>query len=328
MAITVNNITDTTGIRGVPADMALAKEVFSGLVLEAFERKNLALKLVTNKTIQSGSSTYFPVIAQLADTAIADYVVGADVSTSAIPVKERIITIDAPQYVSLAISRLEEKILEFETRSELANQMAEALATKIDKDVFSTILVASQTSGTIGGEVMQPDGSEVNNDAIYTGATAEAKGDALFAATFEANTLFKQKDVTGDPVVVTTPANFNNLVQSGKGVHRDFTSGANGGVDTGTIVQIAGIKYMWSNHLPVDTYVTITGETNKRYLQALAFTPECVGVVKLMDIMTEIDSLPTRIQEDLLKTWYWIGMGVLKPACACAITGGDTGVAA
>jgi len=326
MAITPVNIADTTGIRGVPANMALAKEVFSGLVLEAFARKNLALNLVTSKTIQSGSSTYFPVIAQLSDAAIGDYVVGADVETSAIPVKERVITIDAPQYVSLSISRLEEKILEFDTRSELANQMAEALSTKVDKDVFSTILLASQTSGTIDGIAMQPDGSEVNNDAIHDGATAEEKGDALFAATFEANTLFKEKDVIGEPVVVTTPANFNNLVQSAKGINRDYTSG-NGGVDTGTIVQVAGIKYMWSNHLPTSTYVDV-GETNTRYLQALAFTPECVGVVKLMDIMTEIDHIPTRIQEDLLKTWYWLGMGVLKPACACAITGGDTGVAA
>jgi len=324
MAIGINNITDTTGTRGLPADMALAKEKFSGMVMEAFDRKNMALGMVENRTIESGSSAYFPVIAQLPETAVAPYVVGTDVSTSAIPVKERVITIDAPQYVSLAISRLEEKILEFETRSALANQMAEALSTKIDKDVFSEILVASQTSGTIGGEVMQPDGSEVNNDVIYTGATAEDKGDAIFSAIFEANTVFKQKDVSGDPVFVTTPANFNYLVQSGKGVHRDFTSG-NGGVDSGTIVQIAGIKIMYSNHLPTSTNVDV-GETNYRYLQGLMFTSECVGIVKLLDISTSIHEIPERIQEDLLKTWYWLGMGVLKPACACAITGGDTGV--
>ena len=186
--------------------------------------------------------------------------------------------------------------------------------------MFSEILVASQTSGTIGGEVMQPDGSEVNNDAIYSGATAEAKGDALFSAIFEANTVFKQKDVPGDPVIVTTPANFNYLVQSGKGVHRDFTSGSNGGVDSGTIVEIAGLKIMWTNHLPVATAVNVGG-TNK-YLQALAFTEDCIGVVKLMDIMTDIDKLPTKIRQDLLKSFYWIGMGTLNPSMACAITGG------
>ena len=263
---------------------------------------------------------YFPIIAQLADSSAAGYVVGTDVSTTAIPVKERVITIDQPQYVALSISRLEEKILAFDTRSKLAKQMGEALATKIDKEVFAEILVASQTSGTIGGVAMQPDGSEVNNDAIMGGATPEAKGDALFAAIFEANTVFKQKDVPGDPVVVTTPANFNFLVQSGKGVHRDFTSGSNGGVDAGTIVEIAGLKIMWTNHLPVGTAVSVSGVDKK--LQALAFTEDCIGVVKLMEIMTDIDPLPTKIREDLLKSFYWIGMGVLNPSMACAITGG------
>ena len=320
MAITPSNITDTTGTRGNPADMALAKEIFSGLVMEAFDRKNIGLKMVYNQTIENGSSAYFPIIAQLADSSAAAYVVGTDVSTTAIPVKERVITIDQPQYVALSISRLEEKILAFDTRSKLAKQMGEALATKIDKEVFAEILVASQTSGTIGGVAMQPDGSEVNNDAISSGATPEAKGDALFAAIFEANTVFKQKEVPGDPVVVTTPANFNFLVQSGKGVHRDFTSGANGGVDSGTIVEIAGLKIMWTNHLPVGTAVSVAAVDKK--LQALAFTEDCIGVVKLMEIMTDIDPLPTKIREDLLKSFYWIGMGVLNPSMACAITGG------
>ena len=321
MAITPNNITDTgaAGTRGNPADMKLAKEVFSGLVMEAFDRKNIGLKMVYNQTIENGSSAYFPIIAQLADTAGGAYTIGADVTTTAIPVKERVITIDQPQYVALSISRLEEKILAFDTRAKLAKQMGEALATKIDKEVFAEILLASQTSGTIGGSVMQPDGSEVNNDAIATGATAEAKGDALFSAIFEANTLFKQKDVPGDPVVVTTPANFNYLVQSSKGVHRDFTSG-NGGVDAGTIVEIAGLKIMYTNHLPVGTAVSVGGVNKK--LQALAFTEDCVGVVKLMEVMTDIDPLPAKIRQDLLKTFYWLGMGVLNPSMACAITGG------
>ena len=321
MAITPNNITDTgaAGTRGNPADMKLAKEVFSGLVMEAFDRKNIGLKMVYNQTIENGSSAYFPIIAQLADTAGGAYTIGADVATTAIPVKERVITIDQPQYVALSISRLEEKILAFDTRAKLAKQMGEALATKIDKEVFAEILLASQTSGTIGGSVMQPDGSEVNNDAIATGATAEAKGDALFSAIFEANTLFKQKDVPGDPVVVTTPANFNYLVQSSKGVHRDFTSG-NGGVDAGTIVEIAGLKIMYTNHLPVGTAVSVGGVNKK--LQALAFTEDCVGVVKLMEVMTDIDPLPAKIRQDLLKTFYWLGMGVLNPSMACAITGG------
>lgn len=319
MAITPNNITSNAGTLGLPADMELAKEVFSGLVLEAFDRKNIGLGLVSVMTIENGSSDYFPVVAQAPDTDVAAYVVGDDVSTSAIPVKERVINIAQPQYHALSISKLEEKILNFEVRSKLAKQMGEALATKIDKQVFSEVLIASQTSGTIGGEVMQPDGSEVNNDVIFSGATAEAKGDAIFSAIFEGDTIMDEKDVSGEKVCVLTKANFNHLVQSAKGIHRDYTSG-NGGVDTGTIVQIAGINITWTNHLPTSTPVDVGG-TNK-YLQGLLFTDECVGVVKLMDVMTDIDPIPTKIRQDLIKSFYWLGMGTLKPAAACALTGG------
>ena len=78
---------------------------------------------------------------------------------------------------------------------------------------------------------------------------------------------------------------------------------------------------MWTNHLPVGTAVSVNSVNKK--LQALAFTEDCIGVVKLMEIMTDIDPLPTKIREDLLKSFYWIGMGVLNPSMACAICGGD-----
>ena len=319
MAISPVNIGNNAGVRGVASDMDNALKVFSGLVLTAFERKNIGVGMIKVMTAGKAKQVQFPVIAQLADTAGASYVVGTDVSTSLIPVKERVITIGAPTYVALNISGLEEKVLGYETRGELSKQLGESLATKIDKAVFAQVLVASQTSGTIGGEVMQPDGSEVNNDAISGGTTPEAKGDALLAALFEANTLLKQKDVAGEPIFVTTPANYNYLVQGGKGIHKDYTSG-NGGLDTGNIIQIAGIKIMWSNHLPVGTSVDVAGTAKK--LQGLLFTPDCVGMAKMADVTTEIDKLPTRIDEDLIKVYYWNAMGVLNPACAVAITGG------
>lgn len=321
MAITANNIGNNTGIRGVPTDYDNAKEVFSGLVLTSFDRKNIGVGMIKTMSIPNGHSASFPIIARSLDNgdAVASYVIGDDVSTQAIPVKERVITINAPTYYALSISKLEEKLLHFQTRGELAKQMGEALAYTIDKAVFSQVLVASQTSGTIGGSKMQPDGSEVNNDAISAGATNEAKGDALFTALFEANTLLKQKDVTAEPIFVTTPANFNYLVQSSKGVHRDFTSG-NGGVDTGTIMKIAGISITWSNNLPVGTSVDVGGSAKK--LQGLLFCPDAVAMVKLNDVTTEIDKLPTKIGQDLLKSYFWNGMGVLNPACAAAITGG------
>lgn len=332
MAISPVNIGNNAGTRGVPTDMANALEVYSGLVMTSFDRKNIGLNHVKVKTVSSGSSVQFPIIARSLDNSdvVRTHVPGTELSTNDIPVKDRVINIDTLEYYSLAINKFEEKILHFETRSELGKQAGEALAVTIDTDVFSNVLLASQTSGTIGGSVMQPDGSEVNNDAIDGGASAEAKGDALLDAIYEAATVMDEKDVTGEKIFITTPRNYNYLVQSQKGVHRDYTS-ANGDIGKGTIIEIAGVKIMWSNNLPVtdtiandttnsvETGVSVSGVDKK--FQGLLFTPDCVGVVKLMDITTESNYLPKQL-DTLLTSYYSYGMGVLNPGASCVITGG------
>lgn len=332
MAISPVNIGNNAGTRGVPTDMDNALEIYSGLVLTAFDRKNIALDHVMVKTVQSGSSVQFPIIARSLDNSdvVRTHVPGTELSTNDIPVKDRVINIDTLEYYSLAINKFEEKILHFETRSELGKQAGEALATTIDKDVFAQVLLASQTSGTIGGSVMQPDGSEVNNDVIDSGTTAEAKGDALLDAIYEGVTLMAEKDITGEKVFITTPRNYNYLVQSQKGVHKDYTSG-NGDIGKGTIIEIAGVKILWSNNLPVtDTIANDTansvetgvnvGGTDKKF-QGLLFNSACVGVVKLMDITTESNYLPKQL-DTLLTSYYSYGMGVLNPGASCVITGG------
>lgn len=318
MAVSVINIgNNSSSPLGKPTEMANALEVYYGQVLTAFERKNVFLDLVTVKTIQSGSSTSIPVIGQGAETDIKTHVPGTDLTMASIPVKERVINIDALEYFAMAVDKFEEKILHFETRGELAKQAGEALSVKIDKKVATTILLASQTSGTIGGAVVQADGTEVNNDAIHTGATPKAKGNALIEAVFQLSAEMEKKNVTGEKVLVVSPTEYSYLAQS-DGVNKEITYGNNGGIDKGTIMEVAGIKILKSNHLPTIP-VDVAG-TNK-YLKGLLFTSECVGVVKMMDLTSESNYLPLQLAT-LLTTYYSYGMGVLKPGCSGAITGG------
>lgn len=318
MAVSVINIGNNSQTPlGKPTDMANALEVYYGQVLTAFERKNVFLDLVTVKTIQSGSSVSIPVIGQGSETDIKTHVPGTDLTMASIPVKERVINIDALEYFALAVDKFEEKILHFETRGELAKQAGEALSVKIDKKVATTILLASQTSGTIGGSVVQADGTEVNNDAIDSGATPKAKGNALIEAVFTLSAEMEKKNVTGEKVLVVSPTEYSYLAQS-DGVNKDITYGNNGGIDKGTIMEVAGIKILKSNHLPT-TPVDVAGVNKK--LKGLLFTSECVGVVKMMDLTSESNYLPLQLAT-LLTTYYSYGMGVLKPGCAGAITGG------
>ena len=318
MAVSVINIgSNVSTPRGKPTEMANALEVYYGQVLTAFERKNVFLDLVTVKTLQNGSSTSIPVIGQGAESDIKTHVPGTDLTMASIPVKERIINIDALEYFALAVDKFEEKILHFETRGELAKQAGEALSVKIDKKVATTILLASQTSGTIGGSVVQADGTEVNNDTIDTGATPKAKGNALIEAVFALVAEMEKKNVTGEKMLVVSPTEYSYLAQS-DGVNKDITSGDNGGINKGTIMEVAGIKIYKSNHLPT-VPVDVSGVNKK--LKALLFTSEAIGVVKMMDLTSESNYLPLQLAT-LLTTYYSYGMGVLKPGCAGVITGG------
>lgn len=313
MALTVNNIGNNSGTRGVPTDMDNAMEIYYGSVLTAFERKNVFLDLVTTKSIDSGSSVSIPVIGQGSDTATNTHVPGTDLTMSTIPVKERIINIDALEYFALAVDKFEEKVLHFETRGELAKQAGEALATKIDKAVANALRLAAETSGTIGGAAVQADGTEVNNDAIGAGADAKAKGEAMIEAVFAAVAAMEAKDVSGDKVLVVDPLHYSYLAQS-SAVNKDITSGDNGGINKGTVMEVAGIRIYKSNHLGTGTAMTST-----KLLKGLIFSAEAVAVAKLMDVTSEVNYIPEQLAT-LMTTYYSYGMGVLKPAGACAIT--------
>ena len=320
MALTVNNIGNNSSTpRGLPTEMDNSLEIYYGSVLTAFDRKQLFLDLVTTKSIDSGSSISIPVIGQSSDSDTNTHVPGTELSMSAIAVKERIINIDALEYYALAVDKFEEKVLHFETRGELAKQAGEALAVKIDKAVVGALVTASQTSGTIGGSAVQADGTEVNNDVIDSGSTPADKGNALIEAVFASVAAMEEKDVAGEKYLVVSPIIYSYLAQS-NGVNKDITSGDNGGINKGTIMEVAGIKIYKSNYIPIDSTVDVGG-TNKK-LKALLFTSEAVAVAKLMDVTSEVNYIPEQLAT-LMTTYYSYGIGVLKPGCSCVITGGN-----
>jgi hypothetical protein len=320
MALTVNNIGNNSSTpRGVPTEMANALEIYYGSVLTAFDRKQVFLDLVTTKSIESGSSISIPVIGQGSDGDTNTHVPGTELTMSTIPVKERIINIDALEYFAIAVDKFEEKVLHFETRGELAKQAGEALAVKIDKAVAAMLLTASQTSGTIGGSAVQADGTEVNNDAIDSGSTPKDKGDALIEAVFAAVAAMEEKDVSGEKYLVVSPVVYSYLAQS-DAVNKDVTASTNGGLDKGTVMEVAGIRIYKSNYVGTDTAVDVGGTDKK--LKALIFTSEAVAVAKLMDVTSEVNYIPEQLAT-LMTTYYSYGMGVLKPAAACVITGGN-----
>jgi hypothetical protein len=307
MAFTIAATDVTTPINtgnGTAYSRDLGLKLYSNEVLAAFARKNMFLDKVKTRTISGGISAQFITTGQAADTNAAAHTPGADVSAQTLAVNEKVITIGQRIYYSHFLDKLDEKLSQFDIRGELAVQTAEALSTKIDKEIASNIMKASETAATntqIAGHII-----DMGTKAAFAALTTEAKGDALVAALFDANVAFNAADVPMDGrEFVTTPANYAAIVQSQKAVNRDFTNG-NGGIDSGVVLNIAGTPIMWSNHLPT------RNTANNADILGLFFQTGCVGVVKAMDITSESNYIPEKLG-DLLTSYYALGMGVLEP---------------
>ena len=315
-SFTPTNPINTDGASAVPgsSNRALGLKTYSGEVLTAFTRQNMFLDMVKTRTINGGISAQFITTGQAADTDAATHTPGSDVAASVLKVSERTISITDRIYYSHFIDKLDEKLAQYDLRGELAKQAAEALSTKIDKQIAGQIMIASETAATttqIAGHIVS-----VGTKAAFAALTTEAKGDALVEALFDSNVAFNAADVPMDGRgLVTTPQNYAYIVQSQKAVNRDFTNG-NGGIDSGNVMNIAGTPIKWSNHLPT------RNTADSADLLGLFFQTGCVGVVKAMDITSEANYIPEKLG-DLLTSYYALGMGILEPGKACSIVATD-----
>lgn len=298
------NINSPIQAEGTGDRRALGLKLYSGEVLKAFDRHNIAMNYVKTRSISGGTSTSFIVTGQASDANVNVHTPGADVDTNILKSNERVITVTDRYYYSHFVDALEDKLSQYEVRSELAKQAAEALATKIDKEIFATM----GGSVAVAGVADQKAAKLVVDADIAGGATAEAKGNALVESLFEMNTLFDQDDLpVSGRVFVTTPRNYYNIVQATKIIDKDFTTN-NGGLDTGKVQMVAGTPVIVTNNLPA----TVNDGTADHDVQGYFFTPGVMGVVKAMDITSEANYIPEKLG-DLLTSYYALGMGVLNP---------------
>jgi hypothetical protein len=302
MAFTTSNPNFEFGVS--PAtNKNVALKVFAGEVLTAFERKNVFLNLVTNRSISSGKSAQFPVIGAL--TTERTHTPGADITADTISSAEQVITINARKYASVFIDQFDEAMSHYEVRGQYASEIGQILAKKVDVAVTAQ-LSACAVATTANVKVGQP----AYNAKVALGGTTSATDKAAFpdklvGALFDAQTKFDGNDITGERTLVLNPTAYYLLVQSSKAVNRDWTD-TNGGIDTGKVFKIAGVPVVMSNNVPAGTY-------------GFLFTPAAVGVVKLMDIKSESNYIPEKLGT-LLVSSYAMGEGVLNAGCSQVFT--------
>lgn len=307
---------DNSGIilTGATSTSTLSRDVFLE-VKEAFDRTNIMLPLIYSQTIQSGHAGQFIIGGKdsytLAKTQgrnanVVDTDVGNDISVNPIKMDERLINIDDVVYDARRIDGKEEKVAHYDVRGPVTNMIGQTLAQYIDRKIITTLGIAAESTGLAGNDNAP---AVIVNTAITGGSTAKDKGNALGESIMEGIAKLEMIDNNEEKFVITNPLYSAYLAQSDF-INKDYTSGNNGGVDTGRIGMVGGADVFKTNHLDA--------ATNIENIAAFVFTKEAVGYVILQDMISEVNYDFNKFAT-LISSRFATGCGVLRPECCIAI---------
>ena len=216
MAITpsVGGMTD----HSVTAARSLFLKVFSGEVMNAYERAIKVSPLLTNRTISSGRSAQFPTTGvasaryfQSGDDLFTDTNGDSHAYLSTIKQSERVIHIDDLLTASCFIDQLDEAMSHYDYRSAFAKELGSALARHQDNYALYTLFSACQNVGDVANEQTPGGGGGTVSDADFlTSATSALDTIYDLAKTFD------EKDMPAeDRFLVLPPVAYYNLIKAG-----------------------------------------------------------------------------------------------------------------
>lgn len=295
---------------------SLFLKVFSGEVLSAFERENLMLNMTNVRSITSGKSAQFPVTGTISSSY---HTIGNEILGTAVNKNEKIINIDDMLLANAFVAELDELKNHYDVRSIYSNEMGQALAKTIDKNLLNLVVLASRvstanvTGGNIGDQIIDAD--------------ANTNASSLKDSIFDAIQKLDENDVpSSDRFIVVKPDQYYQLLNLDSVMSRDFSANA-GDRSKGVITTIGGVPLVKSNTAVAsftDQSAASTAGTNNTYIgnfstvQAVVFHKQAVGTVKLKDLVLETTYDPRRLGT-LMTARMALGHGILRPECAVSI---------
>lgn len=298
-------------------DNALFLQVWAGEVLTAFRKNTIFEPLHTVRTISSGKSASFPILGL---TSASYHTPGTMLTGSQIKAAEAVIKIDDKLVSNVFVADIDEAKNHYDVRSPYSSEMGNALAYRFDQNVAAMIAKAARTATNFNTDL--PGGTRIK---IVAASKTAITGSQLAAALFSAAT---QMDVNNlpenDRYCVLAPAEYYKLVQTTDVINRDW--GGAGAYSDGSVLKVAGITILKSNHLPTTNRTAVTGEQNDytaNYTDsvALCFNKMAVGTVKLMDLKMEQTGSDVHAlwQGTFMVASMALGTGILRPDCAIEI---------
>ncbi len=298
-------------------DNAMFLKVWAGEVLTAFRKATVFEALHKVRTISSGKTAQFPIIGV---NSASYHTPGNQIIGTQQKVAEATVNIDDKLISSVFLADIDEAKNHYDVRSQFSAEMGNALAYTFDKNVAATIAKAARTANHFNTDL--PGGTRIKivaaNKAAITGAQLAT---ALFAA---AQKMDENNLPEGDRYCCLAPAEYYKLVQETSVINRDW--GGQGAYADGTVLRVAGIDIIKSNHLPTTNRSAVTGENNSYdadYTKsvALVWNPGAAGTVKLMDLKMETTGGDVHAlwQGTFMVASMACGTGILRPDCAIEI---------
>ena len=296
---------------------SLFLKVFSGEVMESFERTAVTLDKHLVRQISSGKSAQFPIMGR---SSASYHTPGAEIVGSDLNHNEKIIQINDLLISHHFIANIDEAKNHYDVRSIYSQEMGRALAFQMDKHVLQMMVAAANESTANVGDTSYPSGTVITDSDANTSATS------LIASIFSAaETLDDNYVPSEDRYCFLKPEQYYLLANATNAVNVDFSG--QGSIATGQVPQLAGINLIKVPHLPTAN-VTGTdvdaGGANGQQVSAAVNTvavishPSAVGTVKLMDLAVESE-YDIRRQGTLMVAKYAAGHGVLRPEAAVQI---------
>lgn len=291
-------------VNGAGATDALFLKVYGGEVLTAFETLNVMERLQMIRNISSGKSAQFPATWKVN---ASYHTPGAEIVGQTSNVNERVITIDDLLIADVFIPVIDEAKNHYEYRSEYSTQCGRSLARKFDTNSQQVGVLAARASATVTGG---------NGGTQLTNAGYATTGSTIAAGIFASAQALDEKDVPEDSrVAILRPAQYYLAAQTTDVINRDW--GGAGVYADGTVLRVAGVEIVKSNHLPSTNVASgpTAYQGDFSNTQALVMQKGAIGTVKLLDLGVEME-YDMRRQGTLIVAKYALGHGILRPECA------------
>lgn len=298
-------------------DNALFLQVFAGEVLTAFRKATIFESLHTVRTISSGKSASFPLIGL---NSAAYHTPGTMLTGTQVKHAEAVIKIDDKLVSNVFVADIDEAKNHYDVRAPYSTEMGNALAYTFDKNVAAMVAKAARTATNFNTDL--PGGTRIK---IVAASKSAITGAQLATALFSAAQKMDENNLPeNDRYCVLAPAEYYKLVQETNVINRDW--GGAGAYADGTVLRVAGITILKSNHLPTTNRTSTTGEQNDYTANftdsvALAFNKMAVGTVKLMDLKMEQTGSDVHAlwQGTFMVASMALGTNILRPDCAVEI---------